>query len=287
MPVLCSLLGFLAVYWLCKELSASALMGWLTMSFYAVSPIFLRYSQEVRQYSLVLSLFIFSSAILLRAIRNKKKRNWVLYSLLMSISYYCQPISLLTLISHGVYLLIMEKSRLSKNVVSFLISAIVSGLLFSPWIYIICTNLGTIKGTTSWMADSTSLLTTYKFWSINLSRAFFGLHFQNNQIAFFSAPIIILLISYAFSFLARHGSKSLSVFVFSISGVAFFPFLINDILDAGTRTSTPRFFLPCYLGIYLAVSFLLSTKISTCKRRFFVAECYSSDSNRRYCFFRI
>jgi uncharacterized membrane protein len=55
LPVLFSLLVFPCIYWLCLELFESSIVGWVAVGLIAVSPIFIRYAQEARQY---LSVFI-------------------------------------------------------------------------------------------------------------------------------------------------------------------------------------------------------------------------------------
>ncbi len=75
LPVIGSLLAFPAIYWLCLELFSSPLVGWLAVALVAVSPINLRYAQEVRQYSLWTTLVLLSCATILRAIRQPTKLN--------------------------------------------------------------------------------------------------------------------------------------------------------------------------------------------------------------------
>ncbi|MHC5731192.1 MAG: glycosyltransferase family 39 protein, partial [Nostoc sp.] len=47
-----SLLTFPCLYWLCKELFGSSLIGWIAIALVAVSPIHVVYAQEARAYSL-------------------------------------------------------------------------------------------------------------------------------------------------------------------------------------------------------------------------------------------
>ncbi len=47
-----SLLIFPGVYWLCLELFDSAIVGWVAMALFAVSPLQFYFAQEARQYSL-------------------------------------------------------------------------------------------------------------------------------------------------------------------------------------------------------------------------------------------
>lgn len=268
LPVVFSLLTFPAIYWLCLELFASPITGWMAMAFYSVSPIFLRYAQEVRQYSLWLTLITLSSAALLKTIKKPTKTNWVIYTSLTIIALYCQPLTFLIIIAHGIYFTIEENFKFSKKCISYLLSSLVSIISFTPWLYIIFSNLDTIRNTTSWMSRALPFMTLMKFWSVSISRTFFALHFKHNQIIFYLTPIVLLLIIFAFYFLYRYSYKSIWVFIFSLTGTTFIPFLIYDLIAGGTRSTNERFFLSCYLGIYLAISYLLVTLITTKKKSF-------------------
>lgn len=265
LPVFCSLLAFPAIYWLCLELFASPVTGWMTMALYSVSPIFLRYAQEVRQYSLWLTFVTLSSAALLKAIRKPTKLNWIIYTSTIIISLYCQPITVLIIAAHGIYIAIRGKFRLNKKLISYFLSSIVSIMSFFPWLSVILSRLDTIRQTTWWMSIPLPFETLIKFWSISLNRTFLALHLDYNQVLFYCSPLILLLIIYAFYFLYRNSSSSIWVFIFSLTGTAFVPFLIYDLLEGGRRSTNERFFLPCYLGIYLAISFLLINRIANKK----------------------
>jgi uncharacterized membrane protein len=52
LSALISLLILPCVYWLCLELFESSMVGWVAVALVAVSPVYVRYAQEARQYSL-------------------------------------------------------------------------------------------------------------------------------------------------------------------------------------------------------------------------------------------
>lgn len=271
LPALCSLLIFPAVYWLCLELFASPLIGCMAMALCSISPIYLRYAQEVRQYSLWLTLVTLSSAAFLRAIRKPDKLNWAIYTLLIILSLYCQPITFLVIAAHGIYILFTEKFRLTQKLVLYFSSSVISIIFFSPWLWLIFSKINIVKQTTWQMTKSLPLITMIKFWSISICHTFVALHFRYERILLCFTPFILYFILYAFYFLYRN-SSSIWVFVFSLTGATFVPFLIYDLVAGGKRSANERFYLPCYLGIYLAISFLLIIKItdkrkSTLQRR--------------------
>ena len=52
---------------------------------------------------------LISSAALLQAIKKENKNNWALYSLTLILGLYTHLFTVLTIISHGLYIIIQEK----------------------------------------------------------------------------------------------------------------------------------------------------------------------------------
>jgi uncharacterized membrane protein len=136
-----SLLTFPCVYWLCQELFKSSLIGWVAMALVAVSPIHLVYAQEARAYSLGIVTILLSSAALLRAMRLKTKVSWCIYAATLSLGFYTHLFFTLVAFAQGIYVVIIERFRLSKTSISYLLSSLAGFITFVPWIWIIITNL--------------------------------------------------------------------------------------------------------------------------------------------------
>jgi uncharacterized membrane protein len=102
---LLSLLLFPALYWLCRELFASPLSGWVAIALFAVSPFHLVFGQEAREFGFWTGLILLSSALLLRATRAPTWRNWVLYGLSMVAAAYTALFSVCIAIGHFAYVL--------------------------------------------------------------------------------------------------------------------------------------------------------------------------------------
>ena len=265
LPALCSLLLFPAVYWLCIELFSFPLTNYMAMALCAISPIYLRYAQEVRQYSLWLVFITLSSASLLKALKKSSPKIWTIYTIFVTFSIYCQPITLFTVLGHFIYLLLAEKSRLKQKLIAYFCSIFISLILFLPWLWIILSKLGVIKQTTWSMTNSLPFSSLVKLWGISISHTFLALHFRYEIVLLYFAPIVLSLFLYAFYFLYRHNHKAW-VFITSLTGATFIPFWVWDLVEGGKRSANERFFLPTYLGIYLVTSYLLAFKTTDKKQ---------------------
>ena len=267
-----SLLAFPCIYWLCLELFESPLVGWLACTLLAVSPFQLVYAQEARQYSLWTLAILLSSASLLRAIRINTWRSWAIYAATIAIGLYSHLFFVLVAIAHAIYFFAINPSRWSKTLKAYLLSCLVGIIAFLPWLVVILNNYKQALKMTAAQNTKTPLLFFIKSWFGNLSRNFIDTGFSSNSP--FAAPwyslvfpsisvlVIIALVAYSLYVLARYSPKKTWLFIFILIGVTSLAIIIPDLI-LGRRTSvTGRYMIPSFLGIQLAVSYLLGSKVN-------------------------
>ncbi len=266
LPVLISLLGFPAVYWLCLEFSGSPLFGWLAVALFSVSPIYIRYAQEARQYSLWLVIILLSCVALLRAIRYKTKLGWGFYAATVTAGLYCHLFSGLVFLGHGLYVLAIERFRLSQRLVAYLLSSLSAIGLFLPWLWITVAHQDALIATTNWTKQPLPTQALLKVWGLNLCHAFVSWQTQYNNLLIYLAIPILILILLAVYRLWSQASKHTALFISTLIGVTVLALAVPDLIWSGQRSITDRYFLPCYLGIHLAVANLLAYQISHATR---------------------
>lgn len=262
LPVLFSLLALPALYWLCQELFEDSSVAWLTMALYIVSPAMLYYAHYIRQYSLWLTLMITASALFLRCLKQPTKLNWSLYALTIVLGFYTHILMGFVVLAHGIYGFASDRFRKSRAIGSYLFTVGISIVLMLPWLWVVWAGRNTANQMTEWQQrNPITLLSLLVTWGKSLNRTFAAWHFNHEPVLFYLCIPIALLVAYAFYFLARHSSRSIWGFVFALMGTSFFPFLMADLLFGGRRATSERYFLICYVGIFLAVAYLLSRKI--------------------------
>jgi uncharacterized membrane protein len=268
LSALVSLLIFPCIYWLCQELFASPLVGWMALALVAISPFHVLYAQEARPYSLWTVTILLSSAALLRAIRLKTKLSWGMYAIASLLGLWTTVLSGVVLIAHGVYVFITEKFRFSKTLTAYLAAALTSLLAFTPWLFVIISSLNKIQHTTETLSRKTDLFTLVKRWVAGLSVVFLDTGLEPNVPIGRVLPLIpfialiLILVGYSLVFLYRHAPPKSYVFIFTLIGVTFLTLALADLLLSGKRSGTPRLLIPSYLGIQLAVAYLLATFIN-------------------------
>jgi len=272
---LLSLLLFPALYWLCLELFESSLSGWVAIALFAVSPFHLVYAQEARQFGFWTALILASSALLLRAIRSSAWQNWILYGFSMVVALYTALFSLWIAIAHFVYILLIDPEnqlfkfplRIGKRTISFLITFLFGALLFSPWIYFIFLSKDVMGGTTSWTAIPLPFSVSLGLTVFNFSRSFIDFNFDlNNPFAFVLAIPVLILQGYAVYVLCRTTPKRVWWFVLTFVGCTAMGLGLPDLLFGGQRFTVTRYLFPCFMGLQLAVVYLLSTYLTETQR---------------------
>ncbi|ACK67526.1 conserved hypothetical protein [Rippkaea orientalis PCC 8801] len=267
--VFISLLVFPAVYWLCLELFNSAFVSAIALAIVAVSPIHVLYAQEARMYSLWTLLIVLSSAALLRAMRLNNKSNWIIYSLTLTVNFYTYLFSALVTLGQGIYVIILEKFRLSKRLLSYLAACLLGCLLYVPWLLVLFANYNNFKTITSWVEGGQSglffLLTTIfnnisnsfiDFWFVY--SYFPNLNLPNIRFGLFIKPLLFLMIAYSIYFLCRHTEKRTWLFILTLIGTTPLLLLLKDITGNSGVTTQARYLIPCYLGLQLSLAYLLS-----------------------------
>ena len=272
LSALISLLAFPSVYWLCWELFAMPVAGWIAIALIAISPFHVLYAQEARQYSLSTVTILLSGAALLRGMRLHGKRAWFLYFLTLAVSFYSSLFSSLVATAYSFWVLVSEGFRWTKRVTAFAIATLLAVLAFAPWVWVFFANLTRVQVKTNWVTNPRSLWYLVQCWEFNLSSIFIDLHPSiSERLAPRIALVLLIGIGYAVYYLWRNKSKKAAWFVISLISIPALALILPDLISGGQRSTVGRYFVPCYLGIQVAVAYLLArtsvSRLSQTRRR--------------------
>jgi uncharacterized membrane protein len=266
-----SLLAFPCIYWLCRELFNVPLsLPYLAIALIAVSPIQLIYAQEAREYMLWVVTILVSSASLLRAIRLEfkwqleKERifTWGIYALTLALSLYTSLLSGFVAVAHGIYIIAMKKFHWHKTVKAYSIASLTAFLSFTPWILVVLANFSKFHDSTAWTATRSPWWAVIQSWLMQLSRIFFDLNFGfENPLSYLITPIFFIFVGYSIYFLCRTTHPQAWLFIITLIIVPALPLMLPDLILGGNRSLTERYLMPSYLGIQLAVAYLLATQL--------------------------
>lgn len=262
-----SLLVFPCIYWLCLELFQSSLVGWMTMTFVAVSPFHLLYAQEARQYTLWITLILLTSLTLLRAMRLKSILGWIFYLVTLTLMLYTHLLSIIVIFIYSIYVFLQEGFRFSKTLVAYLLSCLISFLLFIPWLSVVAANLKWNQDQSpSWSKEPTPLIALIKTWMLNLSRIYwdFNQNFEYKNLPLYLLTLILVIFS--IYFLVSHTQKRTWLFLSLMLIIPFILLATPDIIFGGRRSTPIRYFIPSCLAIEITVAYLISSQIIAAKK---------------------
>ncbi|MGD1900609.1 MAG: hypothetical protein ACFB16_27185, partial [Phormidesmis sp.] len=220
-------------------------------------------AQEARQYSLWAVLTVVSSAFLLRSHQAKEdaKSNplsWLGYGVTAALGMYAHLFFTWVLVTHGLYVVLTEKFRLTQKLRRYLMVSMGISFAFSPWVWIVLTRMNTLGKTTKWASTyDSSLLARVGVWLHNIGIGFIDFDLPVKFINPFSYLILGLLI-YGIYLLCRYTPKRVWLFVVLLMAVSALGQMIPDLLQGGRRSLLSRYSLTVYLGMELAVGYAIA-----------------------------
>lgn len=277
LSALFSLILFPGLYWLCRELffqsqnprrqdAAAKALGesfpWIAIALISVSPFHVLYAQEAREYSLWAGLIVLWMAAFLRAIRCQTWSAWGLATLFLVLCLYTQPVTLLLIAGCGVYLLIVQRFRLTRTTLAGLCSLALGILAFGPWLQIIVQNWS--RTGANWTSVPLPLDILLKTWALHLERFFiipegdFGF---DSWLIYLTLPFLSGLCAYAVYVLCRQTSVRVWLLVIILTGIVLLILGLPDLIIGGQRSTSSRYLVPFYLGLPIAIAYLLSSKL--------------------------
>ena len=109
-----------------------------------------------------------------------------------------------------------------------------------------------------------------RHWAINLSRIFLDFNPSyslndfssfNNFLSISSITLLLILVGYSIYFLCRNAPRKTWIFILTLIIIPLLVLVLPDLLFGGIRSQNNRYLVASYLGIHLAVAYLLATKM--------------------------
>lgn len=271
--VLCSLLLLIAGYHLSRVLFASdadrSEVAWtsgIMAGSMAISPLLIAYAQEARPYSLWLLTLTLSGITLLRALQTNRIADWTLYTLTLSASLYTSFLSGCVMIGQGLYVLTLEKFRLTQRMRRFTLAITCVLVALLPWLWLIVQRWHTLQDNTTWMRIPIPHFAKIIIWFYSIAILYFDVPVVLHPRVIAAAEVIlatgvVAVVLYALYFLCRRLSPRIWLFVLSLSLPIPLMLVLLDLISNGRYSTAPRYLLPFHLGSQLAIAYFLSNQI--------------------------
>jgi uncharacterized membrane protein len=262
LSVLFSLLCLPALFWLSQALFQSRRTSTIAVMLLSVSPFFVAYAQEARPYSLWGLSLLWMAATLLSALRRGRVGDWLLYAGAATIALYTSVLTVPLLAGQGLYVAVCWGGQKRR----WLLAAGGAVLLFSPWVWVILSQLTTLHDNTTWTRLPLGLLPMVATWIYTLAVLFFDVPVVIDPPIVGIAQVTIAtalvgLMSFALQELIRKTPRRIWLFVVILCAALPVPLIVFDLFANGRLSTAPRYMMPVLLGVLLTIAFLLSDRL--------------------------
>ena len=245
-----------AAFWLCVELFESIDAGLIGAALMAVSPFFVIYSQQAREYALWGLCIAVASACLLRAIRGETL-SWLWYGAAVALGLYTDLIFAYVLAGHALYVAVIAvRERTMRPAVRFAIASAAALAVYAPWLLAVYRGRDLLTNNDYLGAALPAKIFLLK-WAFNAGAVFFDLDYEHVASAVLLVPIFALVIA-AFVALAKNSPPRVWVLIYTLAATTTLAFLVPDLLRHESRSTVARYLLPAWLAAELAVAYLLA-----------------------------
>jgi uncharacterized membrane protein len=291
LPALFGVLLLPCVFWLSLELFESRPIAAVAVALTAVSPIFVLYAQEAREYSLWAVMIALSSAAFLRASRRTGDGNgnhggnrngyggngegngngnaiaaWSAYCASLALGLYVYPLTALPALGHGLFLLARDGFRWTRATAAYLVALGVAVAAFAPWIVVTLRAHGLsngLRGLSGISGAQLSMGSRLSALGHDLRSPFVDLGYMHAGTVWGAAITAALgalacaLALYAAFALARRQPFRAWGFVLCALCLPLVPLFFYR-----GFVYQVRYFAPLHLGLILAVAALIASKLS-------------------------
>lgn len=262
------------VYFLAVELFGSVTIGLLTVALVALSPLYVLYAQEAREYMLWIVAISLDGVLFLRASRSNAPAMWVAYAAVTTLALYIFPLTGLVALGLAIYLFFRERLRFTRPMVACIAANLVALVAFVPWLRVALASHGLVSGMSGIATrklTATAFLTTagrdlrFPFFDVGIFRI--G-PLGSTLVNLVLTVIVLALAIVAFRALVR--DWPFAVWGFIVIGLCL---SIAPLALKGQFIIQARYFFPLLLGVQLTIAAFLASVIfapsaGTSARRF-------------------
>jgi len=279
---LASVFALPLIFWICRLLFQERSVAWAAVALVAVSPFHILYAREARPYAAWMIPTLLSTLALLKAADSRSLKAWCAYSLTIAAGLYVHLLFLTVLAAHGLYIGLAgfqswppKGRRLFREYKAFLLSSLLGLLLFMPSAFLLIPHGARAAAKLSWAGEPIRPLLLLARWGFNYSVLFLDTN-CSGQFAESLSPatvavrvlqvFILLGVLYAMWFTWRTARRQTALLVLTLIGGPFLVLATSDLFLGGWLSGVARFLVPSYLGVHIAMAYLVTAKCETARK---------------------
>ncbi|MFO0547355.1 MAG: glycosyltransferase family 39 protein [Polyangiaceae bacterium] len=254
------------LYWLARELGGDRRVGQMAVALGSVSPFFILYSQEAREYSLWALTTVLASAALLRGLRSEVRSarealvTWAPYTVATVAELYTSFSSAWVILAHITYVLIRYRFRLTRMSVGAAGALFAAGVAVLPWAVNLIRNFEVFEISMRWSKEivipNRSLL---RLLALNTSRTIADFWPDTDTpLSYVVVALATGVVVWSLVAVARNTPITTSAFILALVGLPIGLLLVPDLVFGGIRSISMKYLTPAWVGVLLALAFALA-----------------------------
>lgn len=256
-----SLLAIAAAAWLCFELSGKALVAGTGAALMALSPFFVDYGGQAREYGLWATMIGISSALLLRALRLQSFYAWVWYGAAILLAVYSDLFMLIVVIAQALWIFIFQRSN-RTTLVAYSLATVSALILFAPWMLVVFRGSGVILNEEVWTRAEYPLRQFVEKWAFNTATVLFDGEYATTRLLVVGAAALLIL-GYAAYRLFRDERRAVAWFVALPALAIAVPQILYDLIAHGHESTESRYLVPLWLALLVTLALFLGRRIES------------------------
>jgi len=247
-----SLLALPLVFALARELFGSRATAWIATALFAVSPFFVLYAYQAREYGLFATTVALASVLFLRARRLGGLGRWAAYGAAVALGCYTYLFFAFALIAHGIVAVADLRDR-PRAFGAFLISALAGVAAFLPWLRVFVDHRATAAADVDWATSAYPLGYIAAKWAFFTAATFFDLEYLDSRFAVVALAVLVLE-AVALVELIRRGPARSALFVVALGATAFVALAVPDLVLHHRFSTISRYLVTTWMALVLAVA---------------------------------
>lgn len=253
-----------ATYWLAIEIFQDRFAALITTSLVSLSPVMVMFSLEIRLYSLWIALVALATAALLRAMREDKSSDWVIYALLCLLGLYTFPLTALLMGGHVVYFALVRGFQWDRMCTRICLALGCATLLYVPWML---TVFSEERSMNRWREQDKGLSFLLSSWRHMLSVPIVDLPLAAaNRLSIGASVMVGCVFFLSLTVTILKSSARTWLLIVMLLTCIWLPMAALDITAGGIRSSVDRYLLPTHLGVLLVLAFVIYVGITSVVR---------------------
>ncbi len=249
-------LGIALAFALGAALGRSRVAGAVAAAFFALSPIFVLYARQAREYAFFPDAVMLATLAFVRAMRGGGAPGWFAYAASVALGFYVDPIFALVVAGHGLSALLEPGARLPR-LGAWFAASLAGAFAFLPWALGALRSSGDISDQLDWGRTAYPLKYLVQKWTFNVGALAFDGEFK----ALALAPVAVLVALGALVALAvfvRHGERSAVRIVAPLAAITFVVFEGRDVVLGSHFATIVRYLSPLWLGLLFAATAVIA-----------------------------